>query len=99
VFILKRKVRRALACESRSKDTSKRTHHNVHRVECDESSSADESPQVYVVELVWPAKAKPPACSSLQPIQKISRRRLSLLLLLPNVIKYLMNYSRAAILR
>jgi hypothetical protein len=46
------------------------THHDVHIVECDESNSKDEAPEIYAAELVWPAKAKPPACSSLQPVQK-----------------------------
>jgi hypothetical protein len=61
---------RALVCESRSKVTSKGTRHNVHIVQCDESSSEDESPGIYVVELVWSAKAKPLSCSSLQSVQK-----------------------------
>jgi hypothetical protein len=60
----------ALACESGSKDTSKMTRHNIHIVDDDESSSDDESPEVYTAQLVWPAKAKPPTCSSLQSVQK-----------------------------
>jgi hypothetical protein len=59
---------RALACESRSKETSKSASHNVHLVERD--SSDDEPADVYTAELVWPTKAKPSACSSLQPVQK-----------------------------
>jgi hypothetical protein len=69
-FTLIQLHQRALACESRSKDTSKLTRHNIHIVECDENGSEDESPEIYVAELVWFAKVKPPACSSLQPVQK-----------------------------
>jgi hypothetical protein len=42
----------------------------VHIVECDQSSSDDESTEVYVAEMVWPKQAKSSACSSLQPVQK-----------------------------
>jgi hypothetical protein len=57
---------RALACESRFKETSKSTARTIHLVERD--SSNDESVDVYTVELVWPPKAKYSACSSLQPV-------------------------------
>jgi hypothetical protein len=59
-----------LACESQSKETAKAIRHNVHIVECDQSSSDDESKEVYVTEMVWPKQAKSSACSSLQPVQK-----------------------------
>jgi hypothetical protein len=59
-----------LAYESRSKETAKTVRHNVHIVECDKSSSDDESTEVYTAEMVWPKQAKSSACSSLQPIQK-----------------------------
>jgi hypothetical protein len=59
-----------LACESRSKETAKTIRHNVHIVECDQSSSDDESTEVYAAEMVWPKQAKSLACSSLQPVQK-----------------------------
>jgi hypothetical protein len=36
-----------LACESRSKETAKTIRHNVHIVECDQSSSDDESTEIY----------------------------------------------------
>lgn len=58
-FTLAQLYQWALACERRSKDASKATRHNVHIVECDESRSEDEPPGIYVVELIWPAKAKP----------------------------------------
>ena len=44
--------------------------HNVHIVECDQSSSDDESAEVYAAEMVWPKQAKSSACASLQPVQK-----------------------------
>jgi hypothetical protein len=61
---------RALACESRSKETAKTIRHNVHIVECDQSSSDDESTEVYAAEMVWLKQTKSLACSSLQPVQK-----------------------------
>jgi hypothetical protein len=69
-FTLAQLHQRALACESWSKETVKTIHHNVHIVECDQSSSDDESKEVYAAEMVWPKQAKFLACSSLQPIQK-----------------------------
>jgi hypothetical protein len=42
----------------------------MHLVDCNDSSSNNESKDMYVVELVWPAKTKPAVCSSLQPVQK-----------------------------
>jgi hypothetical protein len=59
-----------LACESRSKETAKTIRHSVHIVECDQSSSDDESAEVYAAKMVWPKQAKSSACSSLQPVQK-----------------------------
>jgi hypothetical protein len=59
-----------LACESRSKETSKSAGYNVHLVDCDPSSLNDEPVDVDTIELVWPTKATPSACSSLQPFQK-----------------------------
>jgi hypothetical protein len=69
-FTLAQLHQRALACESRSKETTKTIRHNVHIVECDQSSSDDESTEVYTTEMVWPKQAKSSACSSLQPVQK-----------------------------
>jgi hypothetical protein len=69
-FTLAQLHQRALACESRSKETAKTIRHNVHIVECDQSSSDDESTEVYTAEMVWPKQAKSSACSSLQPVQK-----------------------------
>jgi hypothetical protein len=59
-----------LACESQRKETAKTIRHNVHIVECDQSSSDDESKEVYAAEMVWPKQAKSSACSSLPPVQK-----------------------------
>jgi hypothetical protein len=69
-FTLAQLHQRALACESQSKETAKSIRHNVHIVECDQSSSDDESAEVYAAEIVWPKHAKSSACSSLQPVQK-----------------------------
>jgi hypothetical protein len=67
-------------------------HHDVHIVECDQSSSDDESKEVYAAEMVWPKQAKSSACSFLWLVQKKSKRRLSLYLMLENVIRYSTNY-------
>jgi hypothetical protein len=69
-FTLAQLHQRALACESQSKETAKTIRHNVHIVECDQSSSDDESTELYTAEMVWPKQAKSSACSSLQPVQK-----------------------------
>jgi hypothetical protein len=69
-FTLAELHQRALACESRSKETTKTTCHNVHIVDCDQISSDDESTEVYAAEMVWPKQAKSSACSSSQPVQK-----------------------------
>jgi hypothetical protein len=59
-----------LACESRSKETAKTIRHNVHIVECDQSSSDDKLTEIYAAEMVWPKQTKFSVCSSLQPVQK-----------------------------
>jgi hypothetical protein len=59
---------RALACESRFKETLKSIAHTIHLVERD--SLDDEPADVYIAELIWPTKVKSSACSSLQPVQK-----------------------------
>jgi hypothetical protein len=53
-FTLAQLHHRALACESRRKETAKTIRHNVHIVECDQSSSDDKSTEVYAAEMVWP---------------------------------------------
>jgi hypothetical protein len=69
-FTLPQLHQRALAYESRSKEAAKTICHNVHIVECDQSSSDDESTEVYATEMIWPKPAKSSACSSLEPVQK-----------------------------
>jgi hypothetical protein len=69
-FTLAQLHQRALACESRSKETAKTIRHNMHIVECDQTSSDDESKEVYAAKMVWPKQAKSSVCSSLQPVQK-----------------------------
>jgi hypothetical protein len=61
---------KALACESRSKENAKTIRHNIHIVECDQSSLDDELKEVCSAEMVCPKQAKPSACSSLHPVQK-----------------------------
>jgi hypothetical protein len=63
-FSLTQLHQQALACESQSKELS---HHDERR---DSSSSNDKPKMVYASKLIWPAKAKFSACSSLRPIQK-----------------------------
>jgi hypothetical protein len=70
VFTLAQLHQRALACESLSKETAKTVRYNVHVVECNKSSSYDESKEVYAAEMIWPKQAKSLACSYLQPVQK-----------------------------
>jgi hypothetical protein len=69
-FMLAQLHQRAFACESWSKEIAKTIRHNVHIVECDQSSSDDELIEVYAAEMVWPKQAKSSACSFLQPVQK-----------------------------
>jgi hypothetical protein len=52
IFTLAQLHQRALVCESQSKETAKTIRHNVHIVECDQSSSDDESKEVYAAEMV-----------------------------------------------
>jgi hypothetical protein len=68
LFSIAQLHQRALAYESRFKETSKSVARTIHLVERDDSD--DESANVYTVEFVWPTKAKYFACSSFQPIQK-----------------------------
>jgi hypothetical protein len=42
----------------------------MHLIDRNDSSSDDDSKDMYAAKLVWPTKAKPLACSSLQPVQK-----------------------------
>jgi hypothetical protein len=95
-FTLAQLHQRALAYESRSKETAKNIRHNVHIVECDQSSSDDESTEVYAAEMVWPNLRLVPPYSR---FKRNGKRKLSLHLMLANVIKYLMNYSKMATLK
>jgi hypothetical protein len=61
-----------MACESRSKDTLRTTHHDVNLVNCDQSSPDDEPKEVFIAKMVWPAKTKT-ACSSL-PVKIIEKK-------------------------
>jgi hypothetical protein len=88
-----------LACESRSKETAKTIRHNVHIVECDQSSSDDESAEVYAAK--WFGQSRP-NLRLVHPYSRFKRngnRTLSLRLMLVSVIKYLTNYSKMATLK
>jgi hypothetical protein len=52
-FTLAQLHQRSLPCERRSKEKAKTIRHNVHIVECDQSSSDDESKEVHA-KMVWP---------------------------------------------
>jgi hypothetical protein len=67
-FLLVHLHQRALTCESRSKEASKSPSHKLHLVGCENSD--DESTDVYVADLVWPAQAKSSTYSALQSIRK-----------------------------
>lgn len=58
-FSLTQLHQRTLACESQSKEASKSTRHNMHLIDRNDSSSNDESNDMHVVYLIWPATAKP----------------------------------------
>jgi hypothetical protein len=75
---------RALAYESRFKETSKSVACTIHLVE--RGSSEDEFADVYTAEIVWPTKAKSSVCSFLQPVQKNRQEEINLPLMLPNAI-------------
>jgi hypothetical protein len=80
----------ALACESRSKETSKSASHNVHLLEHD--SSDDESIDIYIyIPLSLFGRRKPNLLHVLlcSRFKRISKKKLNLLLMLPNVIEYL----------
>jgi hypothetical protein len=82
--------------ESRSKETTKTIRHSVHIVECDQSSSDNESEEVYMAEMVWPNLQLVPPYSQ---FKRNGKNKLSLHLMLENVIKYLINYSKMATLK
>jgi hypothetical protein len=88
-----------LPCESRSKETAKTIRRNVRIVECDQSSSDNESKEVYAAEMVWPKWAKSSACSSLQPVQKKRQEKVKFTFNVASVKKYLMNFSKMVTLK
>jgi hypothetical protein len=68
-------------------------------VECDQSSSDDESQEVYTAEMIWPKQAKSSACSSLHSIQKKRQEEVKFTFNLSSVIKYSMSYSKVTTLK
>jgi hypothetical protein len=82
-----------MTCESQSKETSKSANHKVHLVAYDNLD--DESTDVYTAELVWPgAQDRLNLLHVLlySRFERIDKKKLSLLLMLPNAIKYLTSY-------
>ena len=85
---------RALAIESRSKESqeSHRHHHSsVHALECNSDCSDDESNDVYAAEFAWPSQAKPLLVLLLRRFIKIGKTK-NLLLMYPSAKEYLMSY-------
>jgi hypothetical protein len=70
LFTLAQLHQRTMACESQNRDTPRLACHNINLVDYYQNSLDDETKHVYVAEIVWPAKAEPSSCSSLQPLQK-----------------------------
>ena len=93
-FTVNQVHQRALAAESRSKELQESHRHhrpNTHALEYHSDSSDDESKEVYAAEFVWSPNDKPSTCYFLKPINKIGRKRSSLLLICPSVRGFLMN--------
>jgi hypothetical protein len=98
-FTLAQLHQRDLACESRSKETAKIICHNVHIVECDKAARMTN--QQKYTQLKWFGQSRPnprlvPPCSW---FKRNDKKMLSLHLMLVNVTKYLMNYSKMATLK
>ena len=78
ISLLSFMCQRALAIESRSKESQESHRHHrssVHALECNSDCSDDESNDVYAAEFAWPSQAKPLSCFALKPIHKKSARR------------------------
>ena len=72
-FAVNQVHQRALAVESRSKESQESHRHHrssVHALECNSDCSDGESNDVYTAEFAWPSQAKPLTCSVLKPIHK-----------------------------
>jgi hypothetical protein len=69
-FTLAQLRQRALACESRSKETAKTIRHNVHIVDVARVARTTNQKRFTLPKMDWPKQAKFSACSSLQPVQK-----------------------------
>jgi hypothetical protein len=87
---------RAMTCESRSKETSKSASHKMHLVGYDNSD--DESTDVYTTKLVWLGQANLLHVLLYSRFKRIDKKKLSLLLMFPNAIKYLTSYYKMATL-
>ena len=72
-FTITQVHQRALAIESRSKESQDRHRHhrpNMHALECNSDCSDDEFKEVYAAGFVWSSDDKPSTCASLKPIVK-----------------------------
>ena len=72
-FIITQVHQRALAIESRSKESQETHRHHyssVHALDYNSDCSDDESKYVYTAEFIWPSQAKSFACSTLKSIHK-----------------------------
>ena len=67
-------LQRALACESRVKDSrsfqKSSNHHAINVLEYASDDSDNEDADVYVAECSWTSKSKPFICPNLKPVQK-----------------------------
>jgi hypothetical protein len=98
-FTLAQLHQRALACESRSKETTKAIRHNVHIVECDQSSSDDESTEVYAAEMVCQNRPNLRLVPPYNRFRRNNKSKLNLHLMWSSVTRYSMNYSKMVTLR
>ena len=92
---------RALAIESRSKESQETHRHHrssIHSLECNSDCSNDESKDVYAAKFIWLSQAKSYTYSALKPIHKNQQEK-NLLLMYPSVRKYLMSCIRMDTLR
>ena len=93
-FTVTQMHQRALAVESRSKESQESHRHHrssVDALECNSNYSDGESNDVYAAEFACPSQAKPFTCSALKPIQK-NRQDERFTFDVPSARGYLMSY-------
>jgi hypothetical protein len=85
---------RALVVENRmnkKKDYFKSHRSNVHIIDYDSDSSDDSDKEIYAAKFVGPLKKNLIIVHPLSWLVKVSKKKLNLLLMFPNLIAYLMN--------